>query len=103
MVGGNGSVQIHIRHILFATLIVAVFFALISWIGAPAVFGIALFLNVVIAFGMPMVIFVFTLALSQEVNKRLDVRSSKTVAVCMLIWLVSVAFLTVFLFFLTLV
>ena len=88
--------QIQIKHILFLTIIVAIFFALISWFGAWAVFGILLFIDVVIAFGMPIVIFVLTVALSQEVNKQLDVRSSKTVAVCLVLWLISVAILLVF-------
>ena len=92
----TSPMQIRIWQLLYIMFLVAILFATINWLGGWAVLAIAISIVVLCAFGMPIVILVLAIALSSEVNKQLDVRSNKAVAVCMAIWLVCVAIILVF-------
>lgn len=92
----TSPMQIRIWQLLYLMFLVAILFAMIDWLGGWAVLTIAISIVVLCTFGMPIVIFVLAIALSSEVNKQLDVRSNKAVAICMAIWLVCVAILLVF-------
>ncbi len=82
--------KFRIWHLLYATLIAAIFFAMINWFGGWAVFAVAIFTLLLGAFGLPMAILVLAIAVSGEVNKQLDVRGNKAVVVCIALWMVCV-------------
>ena len=89
--------QIRIRHLLWLTIAVAILFALATW--GPfgwTVLWTMLFLVHMSFLGLPMAIFVFAIGTSPVVNKQLDVRKNKLVAVCFAAWLVCAAVIFVF-------
>ena len=92
----NGRMQFRIWQLLCVTFAVAIFFALISWLGGGTVLAIAVAFVVLNAFGMPIVIVVLAIGLSREVNRQLDVRSNRAVVICMTIWLICVLIIFAF-------
>lgn len=88
--------QIRIWQLLCVTFVVAIFFALVNWLGGWTLLAIAIVFVVLGAFGMPIVIIVLAIGLSREVNRQLDVRSNRAVAICMTIWLICVLIIFVF-------
>lgn len=93
----NGRMQIHIWQLLCLMFVVAIFFALIRWLGGFTVLAMAIVLVVAGAFGMPILIIILAIGFSHEVNRQLDVRSNRAVAICMTIWLVCVLIILLFL------
>ncbi len=91
-----GRMQIRIWQLLCVTFVVAIFFALVNWLGGWTLLAIAIVFVVLGAFGMPIVIIVLAIGLSREVNRQLDVRSNRAVAICMTIWLICVLIIFVF-------
>ena len=94
--------QIHIWQLLCLMLVVAIFFALIHWLGGLTVLAMAIVFVVVGAFGMPILIVILAIGFSHEVNRQLDVRSNRAVAICITIWLICVLIILLFLSILTL-
>lgn len=94
--------QIHIWQLLCLMFVVAIFFALIHWLGGLTVLAMAIVFVVVGAFGMPILIVILAIGFSHEVNRQLDVRSNRAVAICMTIWLVCVLIILLFLSMVTL-
>ena len=92
----TGRMQIRIWQLLCVTFAVAIFFALINWLGGGTVLAIAIAFVVLSAFGMPIVIIVLAIGLSREVNRQLDVRSNRAVVICMTIWLICVLIIFAF-------
>lgn len=94
---GIPSVQIRIRHLLWLTIAVAVLFALATWGDFGwTVLWTMLFLVHLCFLGLPMAIFVFAIGTSPVVNKQLDVKKNKLVAVCLAAWLGCAAVVFVF-------